>query len=260
MTSYNTLEYSITGAVAEIRLNRPESLNSVNREMRSELFAVLQQANADTAIRTVVLGANGRGFSSGADLSEGFLQDQTVEDQILDEYGPILSLIGEMDKTVIAASPGIMAGVGAAIAMRCDLVVMADSGSLIMAFSNVGLVPDGGASWLLLRYLGYQRCYQLMAEGGRLDADECLAAGIVNKLAPADQVMATALEWAQALALRAPVALREMKKILRQAADRSYDEVVKIEARAQKACVDSADVKEAMQAFFEKRQPVFRGE
>lgn len=260
MTSYQTLEYSKTGAVALIRLNRPESLNSFNREMRTELLGVLQDANADTDIRAVVLGANGRGFSSGADLAEGFLPGQTVEEQIIDEYGPILSLLGAMDKTVIAASPGIMAGVGAAIAMRCDLVVMADSASLIMAFSNVGLVPDGGASWLLLRHLGYQRCYELMAEGGRLDANVCLAAGIVNKVVPADQVMTTAQTWAEALALRAPVALREMKKILRQVATTSYDEAVAIEAKAQKVCVDTADAKEAMQAFFEKRPPVFRGE
>jgi 2-(1,2-epoxy-1,2-dihydrophenyl)acetyl-CoA isomerase len=137
---------------------------------------------------------------------------------------------------------------------------MADSASLIMAFSNVGLVPDGGASWLLLRHLGYQRCYELMAEGGRLDANVCLAAGIVNKVVPADQVMATAQTWAEALALRAPVALREMKKILRQVATTSYDEAVAIEAKSQKVCVDTADAKEAMQAFFEKRPPVFRGE
>ncbi|WP_269619408.1 enoyl-CoA hydratase/isomerase family protein [Zhongshania sp. BJYM1] len=260
MTSRQTLEYSKSGAVAQILLNRPESLNSVNREMRTELFSVLEDANADESIRAVVLGANGRGFSSGADLAEGFLPGQTVEDQIVDEYGPILSLLGAMNKPVIAASPGIMAGVGAAIAMRCDLIVMADSGSLIMAFSNVGLVPDGGASWLLLRHLGYQRSFELMAEGGRLDANLCLAAGIVNKLAPADQVLATAQAWAEALALRAPVALREMKKLLRQVANTSYDDAVKIEARAQKICVDTADAKEAMQAFFEKRPPVFRGE
>ena len=260
MSTYQTLEYSKDGMVAEIRLNRPESLNSVNREMRDELLSVLRDANADKAIRVLVLGANGRGFSSGADLAEGFLPDQTVEDQILDEYGPILRLLGDMDKTVVAAVPGIVAGVGAAIAMRCDLIVMADSGSLIMAFSNVGLVPDGGASWQLLRYLGYQRCYQLMAEGGRLSADVCLSLGIANKLVPAEQVMDAAKTWAEALALRAPVALREMKKILRQVVDTSYDEAVAIEARAQKVCIDTADAKEAMQAFFEKRPAVFRGE
>ncbi|MBQ0796521.1 enoyl-CoA hydratase-related protein [Zhongshania sp.] len=260
MSDYQCLEYKKVGMVAAIHLNRPDSLNAFNRQMRSELLIALEHANQDSDVRVVVLGANGRGFSSGADLAEGFLEGQTVEDQILDEYGPILSLIGAMDKTVIAASPGVMAGVGAAIAMRCDLLVMAETGNLMMAFSNVGLVPDGGASWQLLRYLGYQRCYALMAEGGRIDASICLNAGIANKLAPADQVLDTAMTWAEKLALRAPVALREMKKLLRQAADDSYDETVKREAKAQKICVETADAKEAMQAFFEKRPPVFRGE
>jgi 2-(1,2-epoxy-1,2-dihydrophenyl)acetyl-CoA isomerase len=99
-----------------------------------------------------------------------------------------------------------------------------------------------------------------MAEGGRLSADVCLSLGIANKLVPAEQVMDAAKTWAEALALRAPVALREMKKILRQVADTSYEEAVAIEAKAQKVCVDTADAKEAMQAFFEKRPAVFRGE
>lgn len=259
MTNPKTVVLSNEGHVATICLNRPESLNAFTREMRRDLLAALQEVSRDSAIRVVVIGAVGRGFSSGADLSEGPGPGQSVERQLLDEYLPIFTLIGSMDKTVIAAVPGVMAGIGAALAMHCDLSVMADNASMVMAFTNVALVPDGGASWNLLRAMGYQRAYAFIAEGGRLNAQRCLELGLVNKLAASDEVLAQAQAWAAALAERAPIALRETKALLRGAASQSYEQTFAAEARAQNTCLASEDAAEAIGAFMEKRQPVFKG-
>ncbi|MFT4917627.1 MAG: 2-(1,2-epoxy-1,2-dihydrophenyl)acetyl-CoA isomerase [Zhongshania aliphaticivorans] len=259
MSDKPVVDLAVDGHVATIYLNRPDSLNAFNRQMRTELLASFTQVAAMPTIRVVVLAARGRGFSSGADLTEGLMPGQTVERQILDEYGPILRLIETMDQTVIAAIPGVMAGIGAAIAMHCDLSVMANNAGMVMAFSNVGLVPDGGASWNLLRRLGYQRSFQLLAEGGKLDAAGCLEVGLVTKLADADKVLETAQEWAGLLAVRAPIALRETKSLLRNAATQSFNETVAGEAKAQNVCLASEDSAEAIAAFMAKRSPVFKG-
>ena len=259
MNDKPTVDLAIDGHVATLCLNRPDSLNAFNRQMRVELLTCFTQVAAMPAIRVVVLGSKGRGFSSGADLSEAPLDGQSVERQLLDEYGPVLRMIETMDQTVIAAIPGVMAGIGAAIAMHCDLSVMAKNASMVMAFSNVGLVPDGGASWNLLRRLGYQRAYQLIAEGGKLDAASCLELGLVTKLAEADKVLVSAQAWAAALAQRAPIALRETKVLLRNAATQSFNDTMAAEAKAQNQCLASEDAAEAIAAFMEKRSPVFCG-
>ena len=259
MSEFKTVTLEIDHQVATICLNRPDNLNSFNREMRLELLTAIRRVAHDSEIRVLVLGGVGRAFSAGADLGGVALPGQTVEEQLQEEYGPILHHIGDMEQTVIAAIPGVMAGIGAAFAMHSDLAVMADNGRMVMAFSNVGLVPDGGASWNLLRYLGYQRAYALIAEGGQLGAEDCLAAGIVNRLVPADEVLATAQAWGKSLAARPPIALRSAKRLLRNAAHQSYQEVFAAEAKAQLACLASEDSQEAIAAFHEKRKPVFKG-
>ena len=256
---FETIEYRVTGRVARILMNRPATLNAFSTRMRAELLEAFAMADADAEARVVIFGSTGKAFSSGADLSEGIGNQETVEDLIMGEYAPILDKMGELKKPVIAAVPGVMAGIGAAFAMNSDLVIMADTGSLLMAFTNIALVPDGGCTWMLLRHLGYQRAFQLIVEGGRLSAHDCLELGLANKLVPADQLMEEAQIWAEELAQRAPIALREAKQLLRSAATLSYGETVALEARVQNICMVTEDAREAVQAFMEKRPAVFKG-
>jgi 2-(1,2-epoxy-1,2-dihydrophenyl)acetyl-CoA isomerase len=259
MSALQTVVVSQQGHVATILLNRPESLNSFNRVLRCELYEALQSVASNSDIRVVVLGGVGRGFSSGADLNEGLLPGQTVDGILMDEYWPTLKLLADMDQTVIAANPGVMAGIGCAFVLNCDLSVMAEQGSMIMAFTNIGLVPDGGLTSILIQKLGYQRAYKLIAEGGRLDAQGCLDAGLVTRLTPAENVLETAQQWAAELAQRPPIALREAKQLLRNASTQSYVEVVVAEAKAQIRCITTEDSQEAVLAFIEKRSAVFLG-
>jgi len=258
-SEYQAIDVSTKGHVATILLNRPDTLNAFSVKMRAELLDAFAKADDNEDVRVVVFGSTGKAFSSGADLAEGVGGQKTVEDQIMLEYAPILEKMANLKKPVIAAVPGVMAGIGAAFAMNSDLVVMADTGSMLMAFTNIGLVPDGGASWMLLRHLGYQRAFQLIVEGGRLSAHDCLEAGIANKLVPADQLMEEVQNWAGELAQRAPIALREAKQLLRNAAALSYNETVALEARTQNTCIATQDAAEAVRAFMEKRPAAFTG-
>ena len=257
--AYQAIEMTIKGHVATILLNRPATLNAFSTKMRTELLDAFTVADNNDEVRVVVFGSTGKAFSSGADLTEGVGAQKTIEDQIMREYAPILDKMASLKKPVIAAVPGVMAGIGAAFAMNSDLIMMADTGSMLMAFTNIGLVPDGGASWMLLRHLGYQRAFQLVVEGGRLSAHDCLEAGIVNKLVPADQLMDEVQSWAEELAQRAPVALRESKQLLRNAAALTYSQTVALEAKTQNICIATQDAAEAVQAFMEKRPAVFKG-
>ena len=251
--------YETDGAVATITLNRPESLNSFNKDMRAALVAATSQARADKAVRAVILTGAGRCFSAGADLKAGFKTGAEVEQILNNEYKLSLIDIAEMDKPVISAINGFAAGIGLSYALACDLSLMAESAFLLSPFSSIGLIPDGGATWLLARAMGYKNAYQMAVENNRMAAARCLELGLVNRVVTDDALMATAREWAARLAGKAPLALARTKKMMRRAATLSYADAVSAEAALQRLCFDSADCKEGITAFLEKREPRFTG-
>ena len=151
----DTVLYETGGAVATITLNRPDALNSFDREMRADLAAATARARGDSAVRAVVLTGAGRCFSAGADLKAGFRTGEEVERIVNEEYRPSLSDIAEMEKPVISAINGVAAGIGLSYALVCDLSVMGENSFLLCPFSSIGLVPDGGSTWLLTRAMGY---------------------------------------------------------------------------------------------------------
>ena len=245
------------GAVGIITLNRPDSMNAFDTALRAEVVAAFERAEGDDAVRAVIFTGEGRCFSAGADLKAGI--DKDVETILQSEYRPVQEAIARIPKPVIAAVPGSAAGIGLSMALQCDLLIMADNAFLLSPFTTISLVPDGGLNWLLVRQLGYRRAFQLSVESERITAERCVELGLANKAVPADQLQEAALEWARVLARRAPLSVAATKKVMRFAADHDWSDAYDMEAQLQGELLGSEDNKEGIQAFFEKREPNFKG-
>jgi len=251
------VRYAQQGAVAVITLNRPDSMNAFDTDLRAAVVEAFAKARDDDSVRVVLFTGEGRCFSAGADLKAGIERD--VESILQQEYRPVQEAIASIPKPVIAAIPGSAAGIGLSMALQCDLVVMADNAFLLSPFTTISLVPDGGLNWLLVRQLGYRRAFQLSVESERIPAARCVELGLANKAVPADELQAAAMEWAQTLAQRAPLSLAATKQVMRHAADNDWSGSYDLEARLQGELLGSDDNKEGIDAFFEKRAPEFKG-
>ncbi|MGF1543564.1 MAG: enoyl-CoA hydratase/isomerase family protein [Parvularculaceae bacterium] len=245
-------------AVARVTLNRPDALNAINEEMRRDLLDALCKASADTSVRVVIVTGAGRGFSAGADVTD-LSGARNVEDVLNAEYGPILSVVQTCEKPVIAAINGPAAGIGMTLALTCDLRVMSADAYLMSAFSNIGLVPDGGLSWLLTQQIGYARAYEAAAEATKISAERSLELGLVNRVRAADALADDALAWASELAGRAPIALALTKRAFRTASQEGLRNAMAYEAMLQRRAIATEDRAEGVAALIQKRKPVFRG-
>ncbi|MEO1246343.1 MAG: enoyl-CoA hydratase-related protein [Pseudomonadota bacterium] len=255
----DTVLYEQQDAVAIVSLNRPDALNGFDTEMRRALLAAIEKAAGDESVRAVVLRAEGRCFSAGADLKAGFDAERGVEGQLQDEYRPSLEAIADVPKPVIAAVHGFAAGIGLSYALQSDLVIMAEDAFLLSPFTTISLVPDGGANWMLVRQLGYRRAFELSVESERILAPRCVELGLANRTAPAESLRDAAVAWAADLAKRAPLSLAATKQAMRFAADNDWPAGYDLEARLQAELLASDDAKEGVAAFFEKRAPEFKG-
>lgn len=263
MTEFATLLIEREGSVARLILNRPEKLNTFDPVMRRELCEAVKQLNLSADIRVIILAGAGRAFSAGADLTS--IEDrkgpagQVTEQMLKTEYKPALVGITESPKLWIAEVSGPAAGIGSAYMLACDLVVMADTAYLYQAFAAIGLIPDGGATWQLVRALGRKRATEIVLGGERIYGPRCLELGLCNRVVPEGEESAAAMQWAQELSLKAPLAVEYSKKALAMACDTNYAEMISQEAVMQGTCIGSDDFAEGTSAFFEKRSPVFSG-
>jgi len=251
-------------AVAVLRLNRPDNLNAFDSGLRMDVMHAISRINGDKTVRVAVLTGAGRAFCAGADLAEGISGEDGAggahtEAMLNTEYKPSLMAIHQAPKPWIAAVNGAAAGIGSAFAMACDLSVMAEDAYLYQAFGAIGLIPDGGATWQLVRTLGRKRAYELIVGGEKLRAARCLELGLCNRVVPAEQLLEQALAWAGELATKAPLALQYAKQSLAYAAEQDLASVISYEATLQHICIDSEDAGEGVRAFFEKRAPVWQG-
>ena len=252
------INYERDGAVAIIALNRPDSMNAFTTELRADLVEALGTARDDDAVRAVVLTGEGRCFSAGADLKDAKV-DSAISEILQAEYRPVQEAIAAMPKPVIAAVPGSAAGIGLSVALQCDLLVMADDAFMLSPFTTISLVPDGGLNWMLVRQLGYRRAFQLSVESERIPAARCVELGLANRAVPAGELRSAAVEWAQALAKRAPLSVAATKKAMRHAADHDWASTYDMEAQLQDELFGTDDNREGIAAFLEKRAPEFRG-
>lgn len=259
MIEFDTVNYTVKNRVARIELNCPESLNAFKQALRLDLLAALQQAESDDQVRVIVLSGAGRAFCSGADLTEDPDLFPSFVEQCEAEYKPFLMAIHESKKLVIAAVNGVAAGIGAATVLNCDLIMMAEDAYLYQAFSAIGLMPDGGATQLLVHRLGYHRALEMAIDAGKLPAQQCLELGIANKVVGVDELVEQAQSWAEHLATGAPLAQSRAKQLMRQVRTMSYSEVIDEEARLQTECIRSDDAKIGVSAFLNKSPAKFTG-
>ena len=267
MTEQSVL-YEARGAVAVITLNRPQSLNSFTRAMHRELWAALDRIEADQGVRALVITGAGRGFCAGADLAEfdfepgpDLVQRADPGPIIEQAFNPTVRKLQALRVPTIAAVNGVAAGAGASLAMTCDLAIAASGAVFIQAFSKIGLIPDAGGSWFLVKRLGLARALGCAMLGDKLTAQDAKEQGkIWDVAAQGEDCVDKAMQLAQRLATMPTKALVETRKLLRAAASNELDAQLDLERDTQSALGRTHDYIEGVMAFREKRPAQFRGE
>ncbi len=252
---------SVEKNIAFITLNRPDKLNSFNREMALLLQAVLDECAMNREIRCIYLTGAGKGFCAGQDLAEVADPEGPGMEKILGEhYNPIIERLRAMPKPIVAAVNGVAAGAGANIALACDVVVSTASASFIQAFSKIGLIPDSGGTFTLPRLIGMQRASALMMLGDKVSAADALQMGMLYKVFD-DAVFAEESKKIAATLSQMPTkALGYIKHALNQSAANTISEQLQLEDEYQQKASSTEDFKEGVAAFLEKRPPVYTGQ
>lgn len=252
---------TIENAVATITLNRPDKLNSFNREMALLLQATLDECASNTEVRSIYIIGAGKGFCSGQDLAEVVDPNGPGMAKILGEhYNPIITRLRNIPKPIVAAINGVAAGAGANIALACDIVVATQSASFIQAFSKIGLIPDSGGSYHLPRLIGFQKASALMMLGDKVSAPDALQMGMLYKVFPDETFVEESKKLADTLAQMPTKALAYIKHALNESASNNLERQLLLEDEYQQKAAATADFTEGVQAFLEKRSPNFKGE
>ena len=252
-----------TDAVATVTLNRPESMNSLSVELKEALRSALEDISRDDSVRAVVLTGSGRGFCVGQDLREhvGLLEagDPAPLHTVTEHYNPIVLALAGMPKPVVAAVNGMAAGAGAGLAFACDFRIAATSAGFLLAFANVGLTLDSGASWTLPRLIGSARATALALLAEPITAEGALEMGLVNAVVEPERVLPAAHELAARLAAGPTRAYAAIKESLAYAATASLADALAKEGELQAVVAATEDHRTATAAFVAKQKPVFTG-
>jgi 2-(1,2-epoxy-1,2-dihydrophenyl)acetyl-CoA isomerase len=263
-TQLETVNVSVEAGTATVELNRPQALNAWNAQFGADLLAALRGVEADERVRTVVLTGAGRAFSSGADLKD--IGGETTPDgrpdvykTLTERYHPIMHAIREMPKPVIAAVNGPAVGIGCSLALCCDLILAAESAYFLLAFVNIGLVPDGGSSLFLPTRIGMARASELSMLGERLPAAKALAWGLINRVVPDGQLPGEVAALAARMAAGPTRSYAGSKRQLNNWLYARMAEQLELEARIQQEMAGSPDFVEGALAFIQKREPHFTG-
>jgi 2-(1,2-epoxy-1,2-dihydrophenyl)acetyl-CoA isomerase len=251
------------GAELRIELNRPDTMNAWDTQLGLDLRAAVEEAAADDSVRSVTITGAGRGFSSGADLKAGFEATADghpdVGTALRDRYHPIITTIREMPKPVLAAVNGPAVGIGCSLALACDIVIAKESAYFLLAFVNIGLVPDGGSSFLVPTRVGHARAAEMAMLGERVPALKALDWGLINRVAADDVFDQEVDALAERLATGPTASYAGSKRQLNAWIHAGFQEQLELEAGIQQEMAASGDFMEGVQAFLGKRPPEFKG-
>ena len=265
MADFETVNLTRRGAAATIELNRPDSMNAWNKQFGADLLAAVREVAQDDEVRAVCITGAGRGFSSGADLKDVAEDEPTADGRpdlhriLTERYHPIITGIREMPKPVVAAVNGPAVGIGLSLALTCDLVVARESAFFLLAFVNIGLVPDGGSSLLVPERVGLTRASQMALLGERIPAPQAVEWGLINRAIPDAEFDAEVEALVDRLAAGPTASYAGMKRQLNAWLFGRMEQQLELEARIQGEMAGSHDFAEGVAAFLQKRAPTFEG-
>jgi 2-(1,2-epoxy-1,2-dihydrophenyl)acetyl-CoA isomerase len=263
VASHETVDLTTDGPAARILLNRPDALNAWNEQFGKDLLDAVTTVSNDDAIRALLITGAGRGFSSGADLKEQRGGDEDglpdLSARLKEIYHPIITELREMPKPVVSAVNGPAVGIGCSLALAADLIVAAESAYFLLAFVNIGLVPDGGSTAFIPARVGYARAAEMAMLGERVPAEHALDWGLINQVVPDDQLEPASTVLLEKLANGPTRSYAGSKRLLNRRLYADLAGQLEAEAEAQKGQGQSSDFIEGVMAFVEKREPKFTG-
>lgn len=258
---YQHILYETDGNVGRITLNRPEVYNALNNQIKVELKEAFTRMEEDLEVRVIVLTGKGPAFCSGQDLkaAQDELNGVAYSEAVRTYYNPLILMMRNLPKPIICQLNGVAAGAGCSLALACDMIIAAKKASLAELFVGIGLVMDSGSTYFLPRMVGSLRAFEIASTGRSISAEEAERIGLVNQVVENDQLESHVTQLAQKFAHAPTKTIGLIKQMLNNSEQMSLEEVLELEAKVQDEAAVTADHREGIQAFLEKRKPVFTG-